>query len=131
MELTKLIFFKEKETLTATKYLRKVLIPIFNDINSRKRYRLNIQETKLFVDLQKWTFQQDGASSHTANNVQKWLLTNSKHFISKTEWAGNFPDLNPIENLWAWMGTKIYENGHVESIEKLKEKFNKYGIVYH
>ena len=48
-------------------------------------------------------FQQDGAPCHTAKTVMKWLK--SKYDV--LDWPGNFPDLNPIENLWLILKDKV------------------------
>jgi transposase len=117
--LTKLIIFKEKEMLNKGKYIRKVLIPTIKDIKQRKVATNDLTTTKLFKNLNQWKWQQDGATSHTADNVQKWLINNVKDFVSKNEWPGNSPDMNPIENLWSIMEAKVYENGHFDSYEEL------------
>ena len=119
MSLTKLIIFQENETLNKDKYIRKVLIPIVKDIKARKVETNDLTTTKLFKNLNKWKWQQDGATAHTANNVQKWLKNNIQDFVSKKEWPGNSPDMNPIENLWSIMEAKVYENGHFDSFEEL------------
>jgi len=120
--LTKLIVFDQNEKIDSQKYLEKVLIPTFQDIKSRKKVTNDLITTKLFSNLNNWTYQQDGATAHTANNIQEWLSNNSIKFIAKEEWPGNSPDLNPIENLWAIMETKLYENGPIESLELLNQK---------
>ena len=43
-----------------------------------------------------WTFQQDGATSHTANLTQQWCRDHRPAFISKEEWPPNSPDLNVL-----------------------------------
>lgn len=120
--LTPLVIFKPNETLNKSKYLRKVLVPMIRDIKSRDEETDNLTTTKLFDDINNWTFQQDGCSSHTANNVQQWLSQNVPKWIPKKEWPGNSPDLNPIENLWSIMETKLYDDGHFGTIEELIEK---------
>ena len=42
-------------------------------------------------------FQHDKAPCRTACAITSWF---QKHQIQVLEWAGNSPDLNPIENLW-------------------------------
>lgn len=54
-----------------------------------------------------WYFQQDGATCHTAKSVTKWFKANE---INTIEWPPKSPDLSPIENLWAFIDTKINEN---------------------
>ena len=42
------------------------------------------------------TFQHDSAPCHKAKSVMNWFHT--KH-VTMLKWAGNSPDLNPMENL--------------------------------
>jgi len=35
------------------------------------------------------------------------------------DWPANSPDLNPIENVWAWMKQKVYSK-HYSSLAELK-----------
>ena len=44
-----------------------------------------------------YTFQDDNASIHQAQNVKTWMLENH---INQLLWTPQSPDLNPIENLW-------------------------------
>ena len=49
---------------------------------------------------------QDKAPCHTANIVAKFIEDNN---IQLLPWAGNSPDLNPIENLWGIIKRKLKE----------------------
>ena len=44
-------------------------------------------------------FMHDGAPAHTAKLAQQWCAENLPNFWRKEDWPGNFPDLNPIENV--------------------------------
>ena len=62
------------------------------------------------------TFMQDGASCHTAKLIKEWFeWVNINYF---KDWPGNSPDLNPIENLWSIMKSKLKEQD-TSSVPKL------------
>jgi hypothetical protein len=44
-----------------------------------------------------WTFQQNGATSHTHRLTQEWCHDNFPAFIDKDHWAPNSPDLYPLD----------------------------------
>ena len=46
----------------------------------------------------------ENAPCHTSNSTKTFLRTNRVEFI---DWPPYLPDLNPIENLWAWMKRKL------------------------
>lgn len=46
-------------------------------------------------------FQQDGATSHTANRVQAFCKERFPNFWDKNHWPANSPDLNPLD-FFAW-----------------------------
>ena len=50
------------------------------------------------------TFQHDSAPCHKAKSVMNWFHTKN---VTMLKWAGNSPDLNPIENLWTLIKKKF------------------------
>lgn len=75
------------------------------------------------VGCSSWVLQQDNDPCHkTAQDViQVWNDTHPGVKVSLLPaWPGNSPDLNPIENLWAWAQTKVDAKG-CTSFEEFKD----------
>jgi len=70
-------------------------------------WRRNVQTS----NYTKYYFQQDGATAHTSNSVQQWLLEKfSKKFIDKKKWPPRSPDLNPCDYfLWGYLKRVAYD----------------------
>jgi len=58
----------------------------------------------------KYYFLQDGAPSHTSNQVQEWLSSKfGTKFIDKSQWPAHSPDLNPCDYfLWGYLKSRVY-----------------------
>ena len=64
---------------------------------------INILANNLFQSAEKmgldaFTFQQDGASCHSARSTMSWL---ERKGVDVLDWAPQSPDMNPIEHVWA------------------------------
>jgi len=61
-----------------------------------------------------WLLQQDGASSHTAKTVDKYLKSQK---VETYRWPPRSPDLNPVENVWAILKKKVKKRNAQTAME--------------
>lgn len=66
----------------------------------------------------KYTYLLDGAPAHTAKASKACLRDN--HIDVLPGWPPNSPDLNPIENAWAWLKLALYAKQH-SSLDEMWE----------
>lgn len=63
--------------------------------------------------LSSFCLQQDGDPTHKVAKpeIDSWNAKGEFHVDLLEKWPGNSPDLNPIENVWAWVDMKVQELG--------------------
>lgn len=91
------------------KFLQKKLIPDMKKLGGRKGY----------------SFQQDGATSHTAEMVVEYLETAVPDFIEPSYWPPSSPDLNPLDyGIWSILKKNVY-SVKIKSLAHLKKRIRK------
>ena len=78
-----------------------------------------LQEAKRHFKNKSFTFQQDGAQSHTSNKSQKWFQDHFLCFWSKEVWLPSLPDLN-LMDFCVWSLLEADACASHGSIEALK-----------
>lgn len=98
----------------------------FGGINAQKYIANIIPKVVRFRDdrFPNLIFQQDNGPSHRARITKQ---TFASHGIELMEWPPNSPDLNIIENVWAWMKHWLYNHYDTEtlSLKELQEAIYK------
>ncbi|ETN97406.1 hypothetical protein RFI_40123 [Reticulomyxa filosa] len=76
-----------------------------------------------------WIFQQDNAPVHKSTSTTRYL---SRHF-NVIEWPAMSPDLNPIENIWAYLKRNVAQKNpkdENELFQAIKEEWALLSIRY-
>lgn len=102
----------------------KVKAPYYRDTVLKKKF---LPWARRHFRGRHWCFQQDGAPSHKAEEVQNWIRNNFPEFIkvdiSKKkpgQWPSNSPDLNPLDYaIWGILEASIHGK-KFNSINELK-----------
>ena len=93
-----------EETMKGIKYRGILIRHLFQNYPMLESSRMEEEDQEDQVPA--WAFVQDNASSHTAKIVQDWINENE---VNSVVWPANSPDLNIIENVWAYVQDKLYE----------------------
>lgn len=109
--VTKLVAIKDK--VDSPKYCQVLEVGLLPYIDE-----------KFGEDSEMPVFQQDGAPSHTSNYTREWLMDAG---LPVLEWPSKSPDLNPVENAWAWLCRRVYGNNRqYDHVKDLVESLHYY-----
>ncbi|KAI6655736.1 Transposable element Tcb1 transposase [Oopsacas minuta] len=120
--LSHLHIIPKGQTVTSEYYVEVILKQSLIPSMLRTRDSGTILERKLLLERSKAIFQQDGAPAHTSKRSQEWLKNNMPGFWTKDIWPPNSPDLNPIENLWAILQTKLDSMERATNLKMLEKQ---------
>ena len=91
-------------TMNSLKYRDTLNEYLFQDypmlLNSRMEEEDSPDQLPSFI------FMQDKSSSHTAKIIRRWGDENE---VNLMKWPSNSPDLNIIENVWAYVQDRLYD----------------------
>lgn len=75
------------------------------------------------IDEEKMIFMQDNDPKHTAKMIKNFL---DEQDFSVMSWPAQSPDLNPIENCWSYLKSKVYSNDkQANGLHELWERVEK------
>ena len=107
-----LIFVEQGVKINSDRYINDILVPAHEEMK------------KHFKD-QFFTFQQDGAPSHTSRKTQDWCQRHFSRFWSKEMWPPSSPDLNPLDfSVWSLLEVKVCSVAQ-PSIDALKQSLQR------
>ena len=118
--ISKLHFIAPKQTVNTAYYIDEILSKSCLDTLNRTKNYGSIMERKMVQNMSKAVFMQDGAPAHTSKKTQSWCKENLANFWDKTQWHGNSPDLNQIENLWGYLQQELDKMEPAKTISHLK-----------
>lgn len=69
-----------------------------------------------------WVLQQDNDPAHkeAPQHVQQWNTQHNSSISVLADWPPNSPDLNPIENVWAYVQSRVDQRG-CKTFEEFKQ----------
>lgn len=104
---SKIVFFPEKEKVAGKKRAGKNQKKVKQSwrLDGHRYIELCLQSIKRKLKKPGIIFMDDGATSHRNQHVDAWM---KKHGVTRiADWPANSPDLNPIEELWAYLNDLI------------------------
>ena len=106
---TELVFFESSVRLDQNKYREVLEEHYFPDIRAYCGDR--------------WTFQQDGATCHTARSVRDFLENACPQHIEPEAWPPKSPDLNPMDFfVWGELQRLVYRGVKIRDLDHLRER---------
>ena len=103
---------RARDKINTEFYIKEILSPAL--IERKKHFKNEV-----------FTFQQDGAPSHTSKKTQSWCRENFSSFWDKEMWPTSSPDLNPVDFNICSMLEKDLCRSEKRSVEHLKKSLKK------
>jgi hypothetical protein len=98
--------------------LQQTLLPVL----ARRKKSGPTTTRKMFNRRSELVFQQDGAPAHTARVTQQWCSEHLSGFLRKEEWPPNSSDLNPIENCWGILNSRVFHSPPPTTMKQLNSR---------
>ncbi|KAI5152859.1 hypothetical protein ENBRE01_3070, partial [Enteropsectra breve] len=76
------------------------------------------ESAKILEVSDKFIFKQDNAPCHKSNYTSRFFTENE---INVIEWPAQSPDLNPIENVWAYIDQRLEKKVHKSKSQLIAE----------
>ena len=91
--------------------------------------RIKVNVVEAMYPNKDFTFVQDSAPSHRANQLQNFLKQNLKsRFVNNTDWPPKSPDCNPLDYyFWDCVQDKVYDGRYCypfATIDELKRRIH-------
>ena len=71
-----------------------------------------------------WTYLHDRDPKHTSRRAQEWMEANLPNHYKPDQWPSHWPDLNPMENVWAIVGEQV-TRAEPKNLDELKKGIKK------